>query len=646
MNSYFKALIRGALAMVMVVPVLIVPFIINDAYSLPKAILVRLIFVVVIAAWLALIASSGRLQVARIGIHPVIIAFAFILILTTIMSATGAVGFFGNYLRYEGLLTWVAYLTIFIAAVTYIDKTTVERLLRLGLPVAAPIALYAIAQFLGLDPLPAGTWADLRRTASTLGNPVYLGAYLVLVIPLVLSLVLKTKTSYKYWYGTLLVLLAVALVTTYARGAWLGAAVAVIVFLGIVHRQIEPKNWFLIFSSFLVVVAVVAGLLLSKPDKSYLMPRLSSSFDLSGGSVGSRLDLWRAGVSVIKKRPLLGWGLETFGDVVWSERPSTSGSRPPRADRPHNQLLYLASALGLLGLAVYIYLIIVILKRIYQAAIRGATAGDRLLAAGILAACLGYIIQEQFSFSQVETAPLFWLLMGFGVTLSSRPLSFVTYDFRRRPVALALGTVVISIVLLILTLANISFLAADYRYAAYVKGRAGATALTGAIMLNPYENLYRNALGSYFMDIGRLNKNNEALARAAAEFEKALLVNGRDKVVAINLAKTYSLLAETNGRYIDNAITAHMRVLKIDPLYFPSQRAMAILYIWNEDGDAAIVYLRKWLAIEPHDGQALFLAGLASEYRGRSAAANNYLRRAAQTDSPFAAQAAARLKAK
>ena len=628
----------------MLVPAIMVPFVLADSFSLPKALLLQLMVVCVAIAWLGKTVVAGHFTIEKIGIHPAMILFAAVLIVTTFMSVSSPVSLFGNYLRHEGLITWLAYIIVFLAAATHVAKAEIEKWLKVGLAVALPISIYALIQFLGWDFMPLSAEADPGRVFSTLGNPVYLGAYLVLVLPLALSLALTVKSRLRYLYVAVLILGAMALIFTYTRAAWIGTAVSLAVIVFVHARELNRRNLVLVFSVVSIVVVMTTMLFLVKPEKAGVYSRIAASFNLSAGSVGERLGFWRTSLSVVRERPLFGWGLETFGDVSWPHRPDDVNGRPPRADRPHNQFLYMASSLGLIGLTAYLWLLAVIFRRIWRGVRENEDAGDRYLATGIFAAGLGYIVQEQFSFSQVETAPLFWLLMGLGVVLSKPTPVFKKYDFRTRPAASVIGTAVLSVGLVILALTNLSFFAADYHYKKYLTGQEGETALSRAVAINPYQNTYRHALGKHLFELGRMSSDNTILVKAANELEKALLVNSLDKVVSANLAATYAILAESDGSYVSKAIGAYRRVLRIDPMYTAGHRSLAILSINSGQNKQALIHLKKWLSAEPENGEALYYKGVIFDNQDRKALAIEYYRRAAKVNTPFAKEAAAHLE--
>ena len=75
-------------------------------------------------------------------------------------------------------------LVLFGAIVVFLrDRAQLERLVLAIILPSLPIALYAVVQRFGQDPMP---WLGnvTRRVASTMGNSIFVAAYLIMVVPL------------------------------------------------------------------------------------------------------------------------------------------------------------------------------------------------------------------------------------------------------------------------------------------------------------------------------------------------------------------------------------------------------------------------------------------------------------------------------
>lgn len=137
-------------------------------------------------AWLKSMSAANPLTL------PALLLFLAYLV-STALSLSPIVSFFGSYQRLQGLYTLSAYLIIFfLAASSLKTRADVERAITLALLASFPVALYGLIQHYFLDPLP---WVGdvTTRVASTLGNSIFIGAFLILTIPLALARLIRTS---------------------------------------------------------------------------------------------------------------------------------------------------------------------------------------------------------------------------------------------------------------------------------------------------------------------------------------------------------------------------------------------------------------------------------------------------------------------
>ena len=90
----------------------------------------------------------------------------------------------GTYARAQGLYTAAAYLVIFLSMAALIRRQEqIDRALTALLLASCPVAVFALIQHAGLDPV---GWAEQTRrpVVSTMGNAIFLAAYMCMVLPL------------------------------------------------------------------------------------------------------------------------------------------------------------------------------------------------------------------------------------------------------------------------------------------------------------------------------------------------------------------------------------------------------------------------------------------------------------------------------
>jgi tetratricopeptide (TPR) repeat protein len=122
-----------------------------------------------------------------VGAHPFVALGLLVLateVLATVTSMAPHLSLWGSSSRHQGLSTTSAYLVVFFALLRFLrTREQAERLVTTALLVSLPVSLYGIIQHAGADPVP-WTGGVSGRVASTLGNPIFAGAYLIMVVPL------------------------------------------------------------------------------------------------------------------------------------------------------------------------------------------------------------------------------------------------------------------------------------------------------------------------------------------------------------------------------------------------------------------------------------------------------------------------------
>lgn len=179
-------------------------------------------------------------------------AFLMLLFLTSYAFSTAVsifprISFFGSYSRLQGLYTFLCYGVIFFILLGGIKtKIQVERFFKAVVLTSIPVSVYGILQHYRLDPLAWATTIDERITGANMGNPIFVAAYLIMVVPVTMSMIMQSfaappRDSNKRWeaifkasaYAVALALQLSCIIFTQSRGPWLGLLGAFFVlFLG------------------------------------------------------------------------------------------------------------------------------------------------------------------------------------------------------------------------------------------------------------------------------------------------------------------------------------------------------------------------------------------------------------------------------
>lgn len=163
-----------------------------------KSALIRMLATVGFAAWAAKVLGGGRLwrppstsnRTAR-HLLIVILASCGLMLISTALSPDPRLSWSGSYGRSLGTSTQLAAMALFLLCVGHLrTRSQMVRILAVVWWGSVPVCLYALLQTIGLDPYTPGL-AQLRP-GSTLGNPIFLGAYLSFSLFLSLALLYLT----------------------------------------------------------------------------------------------------------------------------------------------------------------------------------------------------------------------------------------------------------------------------------------------------------------------------------------------------------------------------------------------------------------------------------------------------------------------
>lgn len=401
-----------------------------------KAMLFYILITVLIIIYLRLLVRWPQLLPRLNLVGWSFLGLMVVLIISTICSTQPFMSWWGNFQRFEGLITWLYYFAFFIILVSLLRRPqhwlTVIGWAAIG---GGLVSLYAIGQVLHLPGIILG--ADPMRAESTLGNPIFLGGYLAIIIPLTLTWTAQLKLSFQRWGGWLIFgLELIALILTFSRGAWLAGLIGLGIFLagyGCQRYLIGRKS--AVVAMLVVVIVVAAGL-------SFMWSSYERAGVLSGReeSINYRRFDALIGWQAIQERPVIGWGLENFGlafDKYYWLPPPTNGFQEAHTDRSHNAYIDMAVFGGLPALGLYLILLIAGLWGCIKQLTRSKDRSHRLLALGGMATLAAYAIFVGSAFHLIVNVLLLWIILAWAN--QSSDLSFSrqrNYWFQRAGVML------------------------------------------------------------------------------------------------------------------------------------------------------------------------------------------------------------------
>ncbi len=357
-----------------------------------KLTLLRVIVSVMIAAWVIQWIDqrrSARSQPTWSLRSPLVIpvlALALAYLLATFTSLTPLISFFGAYHRPQGTYALLAYILVLVMILHGLrTRQQLDRLILTIILTSFPIALYGIYQKLGLEPL---KWSDdfPGRVGSTLGNPIFLAAYLLMIFPLTASRMIDCLRSLKtvqrihppeifgaMSYAVILIVQSGAIFFSISRGPWLGWFVGIFLFAALTAITLGRRR--LVLGAFGLGVAGVAILIALNVPNTPLQPvrdlpglyRLSRLTDPTGEF---RLFTWQNVARLVLPhaplqfpdgtpdrwnviRPLVGYGPDAMALAYPQFALASPFSHEAGIDRSHNATWDALVMTGALGFVAY-----------------------------------------------------------------------------------------------------------------------------------------------------------------------------------------------------------------------------------------------------------------------------------------------------
>jgi len=366
-----------------------------------------------------------------------------------------------------------AVMLVFVTVRAVTNKRAFLLVMAMMAGVAAISCLYGIAQHYDFDPV-FGRQAILSeqgRSFSTMGHPNFFGSFLILVLLALLSFFYWSQSGpVKSLVLVLICSVTLCLFYTESRGAWLGllgglpawfflsvssnrwrlfllgpviilggAMVALLLTEGARGYVIlwALPFWLLVMLSFQVIGGeqkvrhagnlawgaslLVAVVLVSNVfvDRDEIGGRMESAFDTEKGSVFARKVMWNGTLNMFEARPALGWGMGTFSIHFPRFRdPVTAGKIMPNTLHAHSEYMEVGAEMGIVGLAVFLWLIGAFLWESLQKAVKPQEEWQRLAVAGLAAGCVAILLQAAVSVSTRWVVGRFFLWLGIGLTIA------------------------------------------------------------------------------------------------------------------------------------------------------------------------------------------------------------------------------------
>ncbi|MBK5252174.1 MAG: O-antigen ligase family protein [Peptostreptococcaceae bacterium] len=401
---------------------------------------------------------------------------ALFTILSAFMSDFRYVSIWGFYDRTEGLITYIAYLVVFLAAYSVDFSRTDLKPFKWGLIVSTVIlSCIGIGQFYGhnfletalayklsipseLQPnMPTLTFRFQKIAYATLFNPNYVGSFTAITTPFFLGLFLfETEKKKKIAYFALSVLAFVFMVASGSRAGLVGILSASALLIGMNYKNFK-RDWKR-YASIIAVVFVIAFImnfqnsdrvfgkinkLFSDVGVAYAQEKeeITETATESGDSSLKTEEIMQEKEETVKKESGIkyGEGFTTLGSgrgyiwyktlgmmkdtIIIGNGPDTYIFKFPHADsfkegfnkiadKPHNLYLQIGVNQGLIALLAFIFLNKYAFWKFLKQVGFGFSKRLDQILLMLDASLFGYLMTSLFNDSVVSVAPIYWVMLG------------------------------------------------------------------------------------------------------------------------------------------------------------------------------------------------------------------------------------------
>jgi O-antigen ligase len=350
--------------------------------------------------------------------NPLVLAMLAFLVLNFISAFLGVNtnrSLWGNFERMGGAyyLLHLTLLAFYILLLSQMGGRYIRNVLYGALAVAAFITLNGFSGWLH-GPIVVTDPSLPSRVSSTLGNPIFLGSFLILPMFLAGFFALQAESlgeKILFWVLAALFLWGIFLSVT--RGALVGLigglALAALVYV-ILHQKQEVRRYGSALIGVFILALAVFFVFHNKLPQGGAVGRL---FNLNDPTSKARIIQWKTALAGFKDAPLFGAGPENYYVVANKYyNPEIIKYDPSWFDKPHNYVLEVLITAGAAGFLAYMAVVAFVFFAFYRGFRAGLLSLEQFCL--LLAGFASYFIQNLFVFDTIPASMMFYVFAGFG----------------------------------------------------------------------------------------------------------------------------------------------------------------------------------------------------------------------------------------
>lgn len=613
-------------------PLILWPFT-SELFEFNKMVLVYILTTLITGAWVIRMIYSGKIIFRRTILDIPILIFLSSQLISTILSIDITTSWLGYYSRFNGgMLSLICYSLLYWAFVSNIDRKGVFKINSIILLSATFVAIYGVLERLGID---KNIWQqDVQsRVFSTLGQPNWLAAWLVALIPITWanSLANRSNNNYeKFIPYALSTLFFVVLLFTGSRSGLIGFGFASLIFWGLTFLKskftfLKP---FIVFNVLILISAAIFGTQYTPSVYKLIQGKRMSAEPKAVQNTGTVLEfggtesgtirkiVWQGALDIWKRYPIFGTGVETFAYSYYFARPlahNLTSEWDFIYNKAHNEYLnYLANS-GSVGILSYLLMVGFAVYLLFKNSLK---QNENEISTFLIAYTAGYLsilVTNFFGFSVVPVQLIFFLLPAFSIVLTNSGIKINDAEEIKANTSQKTGAYIV-----LLFAAFIIYLACRYWYAdlLFAKGSnynkvsrqdLAVTYLYKASQLEPNQSVYFAELARSYTTLA-LAYNEAKEATGASQLSQAAIANSLKAVelspANVNMKRVefgvFIMLASIDQNYLLSARDVLLEAIKQAPTDAKLHYNLGLVYSRIGENDLALETLKKTIELKPN----------------------------------------------
>lgn len=518
--------------------------------------------------------------------------YSLVVVLSLIFSSSPVIGI-------DRVVDLLAEIVVFFVIVASFEISDIKKMIPYLIFTGGIVSLYSLAQHAGLD---MTSWAEdhatlvRTRSISTLGNPDFLSAFLVMIIPVVFNQAFREESRrFGWFYLFIWGFLSLINLLTFSRAGLLGFIAGTSVTVILIGKKVfleQKQKTAAIAILFCASICLLILLNFLGVVKTSAIERIVQGFDTTNANVSSRIYLWKTGIMITQAHPLLGAGPGSFNNAYLPYRyleplVLRQGLKVPGST--HNIFIDLACSSGIIALILFVlFLCLAVGRGVMLLKKRDEMFSDSVIVLpGFYGGLAGFIACHLAGFPTIPVDLLFWVFAGFCFIEMGNKTNQSTDNGTqetRRPGAIQWAILILT-AMVILFVINSSWLAlyADYFFKRAKEYQAGLYQTNDTTVK---EKIFANGLG-FFDKTLKLSPRNPEYWLSRGKFIEAFSYTNVKK--------------ELNKQIVQDGFVSYQMAINLNPGNpYPYADLGRLLARWGFSDKAEEFYL-KAIALDPYN---------------------------------------------